>query len=322
MQLQTQIPLQQEAGQIDYGSQLLLLGSCFVTNIGEKLAYYKFQHTCNPFGILFHPLAIENVIERALAQKEYTEEETFLFNERWHCYDAHSELSAASQDVLVASLNQALKRIHEKIMEATHLCITLGTAWAYRNKETGGFVANCHKVPQKYFTKELVSVDKITASITGMLENIRKVNPKAQCIFTVSPVRHLKDGFVENQRSKGHLIVGLHQALENGNHTKNDHCSYFPSYEIMMDELRDYRFYAADMIHPNTVAIDYIWEKFKQVWISETAFPVMKEVRAIQKGLQHRPFNPETKQHQDFIRSIRTKIKRLQEEYAFLEFQG
>ena len=320
MQLQTQILWSKAEGQIDYNSQLLLLGSCFVENIGKKISYYKFRSSSNPLGILFHPLAIEKVVARAIAEKEYTLQETFFLNERWHCYDAHSSLSDVSQEVLVKNLNRGLRSIRERIINGTHFCITLGTAWAYRNKETDRLVANCHKVPQQCFTKELISVDGISKSITRILNNIMSVNAKAKCIFTVSPVRHLKDGFIENQRSKGHLIAGLHKALADARTSGAGNSAYFPSYEIMMDELRDYRFYTADMIHPNTVAIDYIWEKFKQIWISETAFPVMKEVESIQKGLQHRPFYPGTTQHQQFLKSIQMKIKKLQKAYTFMEF--
>lgn len=318
MQLQTQIPLKKERGQIDYNSQLVLLGSCFAANMGEKLSYHKFRSVCNPFGILFHPLAIERVVERAIRKEEYGIEDTFFLNERWQCYDAHSELSALSQKILIERLNQGLQTIREEITKATHLCITLGTAWVYRNKETKLFVANCHKVPQKYFTKELLSVEVISKSMERMLEGIKSINPQVQCLFTISPVRHLKDGFVENQRSKAHLITAVHQLMDL--RFKEGNVAYFPSYEIMMDELRDYRFYTTDMIHPNKMAIDYIWDKFKKIWISETVFPIMDKVQSIQKGLEHRPFNPDSGQHQHFLKTIQAKVEKLQEEYPFMKF--
>lgn len=315
MRLQTQIPLTSAKNQIDYQSQLLLVGSCFVENIGEKLNYFKFRSTQNPYGILFHPQAIENLVAMAIEGKTYSEEAVFFLNERWHCFGAHSDLSDISKDNLLIKLNNGLEQTHQQITISTHIIITLGTAWAYRYKETNNLVANCHKVPQDRFVKELLSVEAISASLERTINLIKSLNPKAVIIFTVSPVRHLKDGFIENQRSKAHLITAVHQIL----HKEQEVC-YFPSYEIMMDELRDYRFYAEDMVHPNGLAIDYIWEKFKEVWISKKAYPVMEQVEAVQKGLSHRPFNPNSIQHQEFLSLLRQKIMHLQREFPFMEF--
>ncbi|RAJ07983.1 GSCFA domain-containing protein [Arenibacter echinorum] len=314
MKLQTQIPLKKAENQIDYRSQLMVLGSCFANNIGDKLAYYKFQTLQNPFGILFHPLAIENLIFRAIHQKQYTGEEVFFLNERWQCYDAHSDLSSVTKEDLSGSLNSGLLQTKLYITEASHIFITLGTAWAYQLKENGKEVANCHKVPQLAFKKELLSIEKIVQSLEAIVRQIQTINTKAKIVFTVSPVRHLKDGFIENQQSKAHLISAVHQIIKKAN------ALYFPSYELMMDELRDYRFYANDLVHPNDLAITYIWEKFKTVWISETSYKTMDEVLAIQKGLQHRPFNLESEKHQEFLKALDQKITYLQKEYPFMKF--
>ena len=326
MKLQTQVPLQTAHGQVDYLSQLFLLGSCFVENIGKKLDYYKFRSLQNPFGILFHPIAIENLLSKSIQVFNYTEEDIFYHNERWHCFDAHSDLSAVSKKELLRKLNDGLKETRQQISISTHIVITLGTAWVYRNLESNAIAANCHKVPQKEFSKELLSIDAIQQSLKRIIQAIRSVNDEAQFIFTVSPVRHLKDGFVENQQSKAHLISAIGKVLSSradlacrqaGSREKH----YFPSYEIMMDELRDYRFYKSDMVHPSELAVDYIWEKFKSVWISKEAFSTMDKVEEIQRGMLHRPFNPKSEEHQKFLNSLHHKIADLQKEYSFMKFQ-
>ena len=325
MKLQTQVPLQTAHGQVDYLSQLFLLGSCFVENIGKKLDYYKFRSLQNPFGILFHPKAIENLLSKSIQVFNYTEEDVFYHNERWHCFDAHSDLSDVSKEELLRKLNDGLKDTRQQISISTHIVITLGTAWGYRKLESNAIVANCHKVPQKEFSKDLLSVENIVESLETIVDLIQSVNPTAQIIFTVSPVRHLKDGFVENQQSKAHLISAIGKVLSSradlacrqaGSREKH----YFPSYEIMMDELRDYRFYKSDMVHPNELAVDYIWEKFKSVWISKEAFSTMEKVEEIQRGMLHRPFNPKSEEHQKFLNSLHHKIADLQKEYSFIKF--
>jgi hypothetical protein len=316
MNLQTKLPLsKQPYNQINYESNLLLLGSCFAENIGSKLEYFKFQNSVNPFGILFHPIAIEKLILKAINQENFAEEDIFYFNERWHCFSAHSNLSANSKDELLESLNSALDLINRQLNNSTHIIITLGTAWVYRYIETDSIVANCHKVPQKKFTKELLSVEDMVASLDSIVSLIKSVNADASIVFTVSPVRHLKDGFVENTRSKSQLLSAIHQVVE-----PHKRLYYFPSYEIMMDELRDYRFYEDDMIHPNSLAIDYIWEGFKEVWISEQSISTMDEVETIQKGLSHKPFNPESEQHQKFLADLDEKKEKLKKKFSCISF--
>lgn len=319
MKLQTQVPLQKMNNLIDYSSKLVLLGSCFSEHIGAKLDYFKFRTTQNPFGILFHPLAIEKLITRAV-EKEYYREELFFLNDRWHCFDAHSSLSDISKEKLLENLNNQLIKIDKQLRQSTHIIITLGTAWAYQKKESGVTVANCHKVPQKEFDKYLLTVDDIASSLQRIVHQIETVNKKGQIVFTVSPVRHLKDGFIENQRSKSHLITAIHDVLSARSLGASG--MYFPSYEIMMDELRDYRFYGNDMVHPNELAINYIWEKFQQVWISDAVKVPMKKVAEVQKGLQHRVFNPKGLEHQKFKIMLQERITHLKKIYPFMEFNS
>ena len=306
MNFRTNIQLKKEENQIDYASKLLLIGSCFSENISKKLAYCKFAVASNPFGILFNPKAIETLIENSLNEKIYTEKDIFYLNERWHCFDAHSDLSDTDKNKLLENLNSAIKSTKKRLQESTHIAITLGTSWVYKLIETDAIVGNCHKVSQKKFVRELLSVYEIEASLKNICLKISKVNPTATVIFTVSPIRHIKDGFVENSQSKAHLITAIHETL------KVVSGKYFPSYEIMMDDLRDYRFYSTDMVHPNETAVDYIWEQFKYIWIQANTFSMMKEVETIQKGLAHKPFNPDSVQHKSFLADLEQRIFNLE----------
>ncbi|WP_066224222.1 GSCFA domain-containing protein [Formosa haliotis] len=309
MKFLTEIPIQQQSENlIDYQSEVLLLGSCFVENIGKKLDYFKFKNLQNPFGVLFQPKAIENLIDKAVHNHTYTEADLFYFNDIWQCYEAHSKLSALSKEAVLTRLNSSLNQTKQFLQTATHVVITLGTAWIYKHEATHTIVANCHKVPQKSFKKELLSVADIRDSLNHILGLIASVNPNVTVLFTVSPIRHTKDGFVENTRSKAHLISAIHQVLE----TKKGNTFYFPSYEIMMDELRDYRFYTADLVHPNQMAIDYIWEKFQTAWLAPTTSPIMKEIHGVQSGLQHKPFNESSEQHQKFLQNLEQRIHTIQ----------
>ena len=300
---------------ISYNSKLLLIGSCFSENIGNKLAYFKFQSKQNPFGILFHPKAIENFITKAINEERYTEKDIFFHNERYHSFDAHSSLSSSSKDELLNNLNTNIELTHELLKTSSHIIITLGTAWVYREIASDILVANCHKIPQKKFLKELLSIDEILESLEAIQSLVKSINSNISILYTVSPVRHIKDGFVENQRSKAHLLSAIHQVIE-----PRKNIFYFPSYEIMMDELRDYRFYAEDMIHPNQTAINYIWEKFTDTWFSESNFETMKTVDTIQKGLTHRPFNPDSEAHQLFLEKLHTKKETLLQAFPFMNF--
>ncbi|MGV8815629.1 MAG: GSCFA domain-containing protein [Gelidibacter sp.] len=317
MKLQTIIPLKPQENPIDYHSKVFLLGSCFVENIGQKLSYFKFQTSQNPFGVLFHPKAIETVVVRALQQKEYNENEVFFYNEQWHCYDAHSQMSDISKETLIHNLNEQLEVTRQQLKEASHIVITLGTAWVYKYFKSNLPVANCHKVPQKEFKKELLSINEITETLQNLQNKIKEVNTNVILIFTVSPIRHIKDGFVENARSKAHLIAAIHDFVVQQHENDN---FYFPSYEIMMDELRDYRFYAEDMLHPNATAIKYIWEKFQKVWLSDSALETMEEVDSIQKGMAHLPFYPNSEAHSIFLKKLELRKEALQKKFQYITF--
>lgn len=316
MHFTTKVPISKSKHPINYGSKIILLGSCFSENIGEKFGYFKFKNTVNPFGIIFNPVSIEKLVLRIVNQQKYTEKDIFFHNERWHCYEVHSDLSHSDKKEFLNILNRIIEQSNHRIIESSHIIITYGTSWIYKLKNTNEVVANCHKVSQKEFEKELLSVEILENSIHNTLSLIQKINPDCNVIFTVSPVRHIKDGFVENQRSKAHLITAIHLADNRQPTTIN----YFPSYEIMMDELRDYRFYAEDMLHPNQVAIDYIWERFFKSTVSEDCYLTMEAVCSIQKGLMHRPFHPNSKSHQKFLEEIYRKMVAVQEQFPHILF--
>lgn len=316
MQFTTKISILKNKTPIDYNSKILSLGSCFAENMGDKFQYFKFQSIVNPFGIIFNSVSIERITNRVVNEVLFTEDDIFFHNERWHCFEVHSDLSCSDKDNFLKSLNEILVETKKQLQEATHIIITYGTSWVYRNIEKDSIVANCHKVPQKQFSKELLSVVTSQESIKKTIHLIESINPKCNFIFTVSPVRHLKDGFVENQVSKAHLITAIYRTINKKQQTIN----YFPSFEIMMDELRDYRFYADDMLHPSSLAIDYIWDRFKEALISETVYATMDIVEGIQKGLQHRPFNPCSESHQKFEANLKEKITKLVAQYPFIKF--
>jgi hypothetical protein len=316
MQFTTKIPISKSNNVIDYNSKIVSLGSCFAENVGEKFEYYKFQNVVNPFGIIFNVVSLEKLIKRSIHKEYYTEKDIFYHNDLWHCYEVHSELSNSNKELFLETLNVLIDSTNNQITTSTHIIITLGTAWVYRNIESNEVVANCHKVPQKQFVKELLSVEVIEKSVQNIISLVTSVNSTAKYIFTVSPVRHLKDGFVENQQSKAHLISAIHSDY-NSQLTAHD---YFPSYEIMMDELRDYRFYTADMLHPNQIAVDYIWERFSETYFDENTTKTIDEVETIQKGLAHRPFNIASENYIKFLQNLNGKIAKLVTQFPQIKF--
>lgn len=336
MNFRTEIPIIKSDFPIDYHSKLLLLGSCFAENIGEKFQYYKFQATINPFGIIFNSVSLEKLIKRVVGKNYFTENDIFFHDDLWHCYEIHSELSNTNKEEFLDNLNSIIDLKNKQIKELTHCIITLGTSWVYRNNTSNEIVANCHKVPQKEFTKELLSTQQTEESLQNIFALIHTVNPNVNFVFTVSPVRHIKDGFFENNVSKGNLFSALNSLLssraESRDKIQNDtlqvldsartdsSINYFPSYEIVLDELRDYRFFNEDMLHPNQQAVDYIWEKFTSCYFSAETETVVKKVEKIQKGLAHRPFNPNAEVHKKFVKNLEESIRLLQDKLPFLKF--
>jgi len=300
---------------IDYDSKIILFGSCFTEHIGQKLSYFKFNSYCNPFGIIFNSSAINTAITQIINSKTYTKTDLIKHNETWHSFNHHSQFSTPQTEKTLAVINTSIKEAHAFIKTASHIIITLGTAWVYTYNDTQNIVANCHKIPQKYFTKSLQSIAQIKTDIDTIYTLVKKVNPKIKFLFTVSPVRHLRNGFTENMLSKAHLIATVQKHVE-----ENKDSFYIPAYEIMMDDLRDYRFYDTDMIHPNSTAVNYIWDFFKNSWLSDKVFTTMKTIDAIQKDLQHRPFNTDTEDYKKFKKALDKKITSFSKQNPNIKF--
>lgn len=314
MKFRSEIICEPGSKKIDHDSVVFLIGSCFSENMSEKFDYYKFKTHINPFGILFNPSSIENAINRCVHQLPYSSEDLINHQGNWLSLDHHSRFDQKDAEQTLKLINDEIRAGHNSIVSASHIIITLGSAWIYKWEENGQIVGNCHKIPQKKFTKELLSSEAIEKNLVQISNQIRSVNKTASLIFTVSPVRHLKDGFAENTLSKSLLHKAIHDL-------KTEHgFSYFPSYEIMMDDLRDYRFYEQDLVHPNKMAIEYIWNLFKTTWLSEKASQLMLEIEDIQRSLAHRPIDPESEAHKKFVSKLNSKIRELKARNPQIDF--
>lgn len=290
--------IQTSKKQIDYDDKIFLIGSCFVEQIGKKLDYYRFQNLINPFGILFNPVSIKKALSNVINLREYRSNDLILHEERWHSFHHHSIFSHQNKETALEQINKSITTAHTFLQSSRLAIITLGTAWVYRHLASNELVANNHKVPNIAFQKELMSYDEIKKSLIASVDLLQQFNPKIDILFTVSPVLHLKDGMVDASHSKAILIAAIQEVLANEN------VYYFPSYEIQMHDLRDYRFYAKDMLHPNESAVDYIWEIFRKSWIDIEVEPIMKKVEKVQKGLAHKVFNDKSDSHKMFMKKI------------------
>lgn len=318
MKFTTVVPVRSVLESIDYESKVICLGSCFSVHMAAKFKRAQFRTLVNPFGILFHPHAIKRLLEYAVEDYVFDVEDVFEHQGIWSCWDAHSEMNQLDAPTIVTHLNEALVAFKQFARESTHLFLTLGTAWVYSLKEEQRMVANCHKVPAAHFDKRILGFEELVGCYEDIVGLVRRLNSDIHICFTISPVRHLKDGFVENQRSKALLIGALHEFLEGKHGAK---CAYFPAYEIVQDELRDYRFFERDLLHPNAMAIDYIWERLLQVYVGAEAQEVMNRVDEVTRAMEHRPFNPTSEQHLKFMDGLIVKIDYLLDRYPFMNFR-
>ena len=304
MKFRTEIEVAPWQQKIEYGDTVVCLGSCFASNIGERLAERKFSVSVNPTGILFNPASIANAIERIEAKKLVTADDVFNSDGRWLSYDFHSSLSGTTEGEAVDVINRQIASSNELLKRANYLIITLGTAWVYRLCSSGKVVANCHKQPHSAFRRELMSV----AEIVDSLERIISCTT-AHIVLTVSPIRHLGEGLADNSLSKALLRV----AVEEFRKRHAERITYFPSYEIMLDDLRDYRFYGDDLVHPTKMAVDYIAERFFEAALSSEAKQKMEEVTKIINAANHRAQNPHSEQHRLFCQKQLEAINRIKD---------
>ena len=299
---------------INHQQKLLLIGSCFTEQIGNKLAHHKFRVLDNPNGILFNPISITRSVSSYINNKQYSASDLFYQNENWNRWEHHSRFSNPDQGACVEGINASQNSAHDFLRSADWLLITLGSAFVYE-LENKSVVANCHKVPTDKFDKRLLSVEEVVSALEQMQEQLLTFNPSLKIIYTISPVRHLRDGFVENNRSKSTLHLAVQQLTERGN------AFYFPAYELVMDDLRDYRFYAEDMVHPNYAATNYVWKKFIVTCIDEPSQELMKEINSINAAKSHKPFNPASEQHKKFLNINFERVKKMQQQFPYINFE-
>jgi hypothetical protein len=303
----TILPTQPSTAQIDLKSNILTVGSCFADTLGMRLKKYKSSVCVNPFGVVFHPLAIHQLLEHAITKKSY-EKHTYTQRDGvFYNYFMHSQHADVSHDVLTTKLDRLTQDVHNLLANGDWLFITYGTAYGYTLKETSTIVANCHKQPSQWFEKSLTSVSDIVDSFNTLYEKLKQLNPALKIVLTVSPVRHLKDTLPLNAVSKSTLRLATHLLQE----TYTD-VFYFPAYELLLDDLRDYRFFKEDLIHPALLAEEYIWEHFISTYGSNDFQNFVSKWKSVLNALAHKPFHPETNGHQEFLKSLLSKLEGFQ----------
>ncbi len=291
------------------------MGSCFAEHIGQRLRARKFNVTLNPFGILFNPLSVERALLSCLRMEQDFPvfEHQGLFHSWWH----HGRFSAPSKDQILQNIKVEWDAMRKSLDNLDVLIVTFGSAHVYRYKENDMLVANCHKVPTTQFYKELLSVDKIVSAWKQVLKDLFQMRPGLQVVLSISPVRYWKDGPIDNQWSKASLILAAAELTDDF-----DNCHYFPAYELLLDDLRDYRFYDRDMLHPGDNAVDYIWNRFIEGLFSPSTRDFAREMEALNRSLQHRPIHPESEAHQTFLMNLLLKIDELQLKYQEVDLES
>jgi hypothetical protein len=299
---------------------LLLVGSCFTEQIGKKLAAHKFDVLENPNGILFNPMSIAKAVMSYANGKLYYEDDLFYYNELWASREHHTQFSNIEKDAALKTINKSQQKAIDFIKNADWILLTLGSAFVYEWKDivaTDNYenvAANCHKIPTDKFNRRLTEPQEIKMLLQKMEASVRAINPKVKIIYTISPVRHLREGFVENNRSKAALIQAVHSL------TNDTNIFYFPAYELVIDDLRDYRFFAEDLAHPNYAATNYVWEKFVPTVVDESSQQLMEKINEVNAAMSHKAFNPNSEAHKKFLQANLSKVALLKEMYPYLAF--
>ncbi|WP_142687769.1 GSCFA domain-containing protein [Chitinophaga polysaccharea] len=306
MQFHLSFPVTPLPAPIRYDHELLLMGSCFAEEIGGKLQEHRFNTLVNPHGILYNPLSITQALTTYLDGKVYTREDLFMHNDLWNSWDHHSRFSALTPEATLENIHRAQAAATKAIESADWLIITLGSAHAYILKENNRLVGNCHKVPAGNFYKRMLTVDEVVTALDNVMHRLFFRNRKINILFTVSPVRYIRDGVVENNLSKAILLQAVHHLVN-----KFNRLFYFPAYELVIDDLRDYRFYKEDMVHPNELAVNYVWEQVIKAAIGAASQELLHSIAEINRAANHRPFNPESPQHRQFLNHYAAKVQQL-----------
>jgi len=309
----TEIDLQKYDFSITHNHIIFTIGSCFSDNIGDYLEKYKFNVCKNPFGVLYNPASILNTLKLAAENRIITKEDLISNQDEYHSFYHHSDFSSHNLETVLLNINNLNREIFKLLPKLDVVIITYGTSIVYEYKENLKVVSNCHKIPASKFNKFMLSLKDIDGYIKETIELLRSFNKNIKIVFTVSPVRHWKDGAIDNNVSKSKLIVGINDNL-------GENIYYFPAYEIVMDDLRDYRFYKKDLYHPNELAVEYIWEKFKVAFFNEETLALNNQIEYILNALNHKPRNPNSPKHLQFIESINYKINELLLKHPYLNF--
>ena len=314
MEFRTTVKTGENRSWLHHSDNVVLLGSCFSDNIGAKMQGALINATVNPMGTLFNPMSIARGVNRLINNEPVAGRDLFLQSGVWNSYDFHSRYSLPDKQATLDRMNQRIEQGHESLKSAQLLTITLGTAIVYRLKTTGEVVANCHKVPQHEFDRQMSSVPDMVKVLDEMLTKLNQFNPQLRIILTVSPIRHIADGLDINSLSKASLRVAINEAIKN----HRDYCDYFPAYEIMLDDLRDYRFYANDMVHPSEVAIEYIWQAFQATYLDDRSALAVARCERIHKRMQHRPMSANRETLDRFNADTASVVRNLIKEYPYL----
>jgi len=307
MKLQTIIKTEKSNVQIDYDSGIMLIGSCFTDNIGNILSALRFDTTINPCGIVYNPESVATSLDLIMDNKVFTKDDLLKVGEQWVSLKHHGSFSSKDYNLCLKKINDNISLASKKILSSKFLIITLGTSWVYRYSETGEIVSNCHKIPASKFERFRLDTDEIVIKYTTLIKKLRNINKDIKIIFTVSPIRHWKDGAHGNQLSKSVLLLAIDKLKDLFNNIY-----YFCAYELMMDELRDYRFYSDDMLHPSKLAVEYIWDRFKQDFISPSCFDLMKFIEKLNKKEAHRPTNVDSEEYKRFAQKLISDEKYVQ----------
>ncbi len=301
---------------LSYEHKSMFMGSCFAENIGEKMQEHKFNCSINPHGVLYNPLSIVQALKRYLNNTSISEQDLFYANEQWNSWEHHSRFSNPDKNKCIANIDQQINSAHHLLKEAKWLFITFGSAFIYKQKETGTFVGNCHKMPSARFEKVLLSAEEIVNEYKELITQLKQFNPELNIVLTVSPVRYIRDGIVENNRSKAHLISAVHELVD-----AFEQVLYFPAYEIVIDELRDHRFYKEDLVHPNETAINYVYEKLTDVLMDGTTKKQEVKIVELLNAMRHKPFNEGSDAHQKFKANYLLKCKEILNELPVIDLK-
>jgi hypothetical protein len=316
MEFRTEINIPPSENRISYGSSILFAGSCFTENIGAMMQDLRFRVDLNPFGINYNPSSLSRNLWALLNGKQYAKSDLHLANEKWFSFDHHSQFSAGNSDTCLENINERIRYSRDRLSGTDYLFLTWGTAWVYVLKETSTVVSNCHKLPSDNFSRHLLSVNQVVDMYTKLFVGLRSRMPGIRVILTVSPVRHWKDGPVLNTVSKSILLLAAHRLTE-----MFSYCEYFPAYEIAMDDLRDYRFYGDDLVHPNLQMIEYIWGKFSDTYFDEQTLKLMGEIGKLNTARKHRSFDPISEQYSQFCKKQGDKARQLLKKHPYLDLK-